>query len=64
MSLCWCCCYTIRDGSRVISRARYEWTFELSGNVTRLCEECCAAWRANAEADPSLAPSRIRELTA
>ena len=42
--------------------AAYWWTFALSGNRVALCTECCAAFRANAEAEPSLGASRIQQI--
>lgn len=41
--------------------ARYLWHCT-NGNVVPLCIECCAAWRANAEEEPTLAPARITEI--
>lgn len=49
----------IGHNSRVHVPAVYRWTFALSGNQVLLCESCCAEWRANAAAEPSLAASRI-----
>lgn len=49
---CWCC----------PARAGYIWTFKVSGNRVRLCDHCCAGWRANAAAEPDLGASRIQSL--
>jgi len=44
------------------NQARYRWVFANSGNVVRLCERCCAEWRANAVETPELGPSRITQI--
>ena len=41
--------------------AEYRWTAPI-GNVLDLCGECCAAWRANGERWPDLAPARITTI--
>lgn len=56
------CCAHIYDGRDRNAPADYIWTCALSGNEVPLCASCCAGWRLNAEADPGLAPSRIRQV--
>jgi len=34
----------------------------MSGNRVPLCVECCAEFRANAQAEPSLGASRIQQI--
>jgi hypothetical protein len=42
--------------------AAYRWTGP-GGNEELLCVSCCAAWRANAAADPEMLPRRVELLT-
>lgn len=52
---CDCCAGIV---GREPGRRRYWWTGP-NGNVTGLCESCCAIWRLNARDDPSLMPISI-----
>ena len=55
-------CYSCPTG-KPKRPATYLWTSAVSGNTMPLCTVCCACWRANAQAEPDLRPSRIRTLT-
>jgi hypothetical protein len=54
--------YCGSHNSDVFVPAVYHWISVWSGNEVDLCESCCAHWRANAVADPTLGASRITLL--
>ena len=65
--VCHTCLHAYRNGIRrsdergLDAMAAYRWTGP-NGAVTYLCVSCCASWRMNAKADPSLTPRRIETV--